>query len=56
MSTTKVKTKEVLSALLKARPLYALLATLLTMLGGNPRGSHCGSPTGAYGVVDRVIT
>lgn len=33
MSTTKAKTKEVLLALLKAKPLYALLATLLTMLG-----------------------
>lgn len=33
MSTTKARTKEVLLALLKAKPLYALLATLLTMLG-----------------------
>jgi hypothetical protein len=33
MSTTKSKTKEVLLALLKAKPLYALLSILLTTLG-----------------------
>lgn len=33
MSTTKAKTKEVIKALLKAKPLYALLSILLTTLG-----------------------